>query len=178
MMIALVAVVVPVAVVLALAAAKPDRFEVRRSASIQAPPEKLYPLIADFHEWAAWSPWEKIDPAMKRSHSGAPSGMGAVYEWEGNKQVGKGRMEITDAAPPSKVTIKLDFVAPFEAHHVAELSLAGRGDATDVTWAMRGASPFVMKVMGVFMSMDKMVGKDFERGLANLKALAEKPKLA
>ena len=175
-MLTMIAVVVLVllAVLLGLAATKPDSFRVQRSTSIKAPPEKILPLIADFHGWGGWPPWEKIDPALKRSYSGAPSGKGAVYEWEGNKKVGKGRMEITDVAPPSKVTIKLDFIAPFEAHNTAEFTLEARGDSTTVTWAMTGPSPFFMKVMGIFKSMDSMVGKDFETGLANLKANAER----
>jgi uncharacterized protein YndB with AHSA1/START domain len=169
-----VVVLVLLAVVLGLAATKPDSFRTARSTSIDAPPEKILPLIADFHSWAAWSPWEKLDPALRRTHSGAPSGTGAVYEWEGNKQVGKGRMEITDVAPPSRITIKLDFFAPFEAHNTAEFTLAPKGPATDVTWAMTGTKPFFMKLMGIFMDMDELVGKDFQTGLANLKALAEK----
>lgn len=110
---------------------------------------------------------------MKRTHSGAASGVGAVYEWSGNKQVGQGRMEITESTPPSKVTIKLDFVQPFEAHNFASFTLSGGGDATQVTWEMWGPNNFMLKVMSVFMSMDRMVGKDFESGLANLKSLME-----
>jgi len=114
-----------------------------------------------------------MDPAMQRTYSGPESGKGSVYEWEGNNKVGKGRMEIIDAPPPSKVAIKLDFLKPFEAHNTAEFTLVPKGDATDVTWAMHGPSPFIAKVMSVFMSMDCMVGKDFEAGLTNLKAAAE-----
>ena len=155
------------------AATRPDSFRVQRTASIKAPPEKIYALITDLKGWKAWSPYEKKDPAMKRMLSGAPSGKGAIYEWDGNKDVGKGRMEIADTTPPSKVLIKLDFIAPFEAHNTAEFDLQGKGDTTDVTWAMYGPSPFVAKVMGVFFNMDKMIGSDFESGLANLKAIAE-----
>jgi uncharacterized protein YndB with AHSA1/START domain len=169
-----VVVLVALAVILGLAATKPDSFRYERATSIKAPPEKIYPHIADFHGWAAWSPWEKLDPALKRSYSGTPSGKGAVYEWQGNNKAGSGRMEITDTAAPSKVTIKLDFLKPFEAHNTAEFTLAPRGDATEVRWAMYGASPFMVKLMGIFMNMGDMVGKDFETGLANLKALAEK----
>lgn len=167
-------VVVAIVGVLAYAAMQPDTFRVQRQASIKAPPDKVFAFISDFHRWDAWSPWEKKDPAMKRTHGGAASGKGATYAWEGNKDVGQGRMEIADATPPSKLAIKLDFVKPFEAHNFVEFTLEPRGDSTNVTWAMSGASPFVAKVMGVFMSMDKMVGKDFEAGLANLKAAAEK----
>ena len=169
-----IALAVLIAGVVIAAAMKPDTFEVRRTAAIKAPPEKIFPLINEFDRWSAWSPWEKKDPAMKRTRSGAGSGKGAVYAWEGNGDVGKGRMEITDTAPPSKVTIRLDFEKPFEAHNVVDFMLEPRGDSTDVTWAMRGPAPFFSKVMQVFVSMDKMVGKDFEAGLANLKALAEK----
>jgi carbon monoxide dehydrogenase subunit G len=167
-------VVVLVAAVLALAATKPDTFRVERSVSIDAPPEKIFPLIDDLHNWTAWSPWEKKDPAMKRTYSGAARGKGAAYAWEGNKDVGMGRMEIAESSPTSKVTINLDFVKPFEAHNVVDFTLEPKGGTSSVTWAMHGPSPFFSKVLHVFLSMDRMVGKDFEAGLANLKAAAEK----
>jgi uncharacterized protein YndB with AHSA1/START domain len=166
-------VVVVVAAVLGFAMTKPDSFDVQRTTSIKAPPEKIFPLINDFHSWSSWSPWEKLDPTMKRTHSGAESGKGAVYEWDGNKNVGKGRMEITDASP-SKVTIKLDFLKPIEGHNIAEFTLEPQGDSTNVTWSMRGPAPFISKVIQVFMSMDSMIGKEFDTGLANLKSIAEK----
>jgi carbon monoxide dehydrogenase subunit G len=165
--------VVVIAAVLGFAATKPDAFRIQRSASIKAPAEKIFALINDFHRWGSWSPWEKLDPALKRTYSGAANGLGAVYEWEGNKKVGKGRMEITQASAPSKVTIKLDFLKPFEAHNTAEFTLEGQGDSTNVTWVMDGQQPYMFKVMTLFLSMDKMVGKDFETGLANLKSLTE-----
>jgi uncharacterized protein YndB with AHSA1/START domain len=164
---------VAVGAVLIYAAAKPDTFRIQRAMSIKAPPEKIFALINDFRRWAAWSPWEKMDPAVQRTYSGAPSGQGAVYAWEGNSKVGAGRMEIIDAPPPSRVAIKLDFMRPFEAHNVAEFTLEPKGEATTVTWAMQGPNLFVGKVMSVFVDMDRMVGKDFETGLANLKAAAE-----
>jgi uncharacterized protein YndB with AHSA1/START domain len=167
-------VVVLVGALLALAATKPDTFRVQRAASIKAPPEKIFPLISDLHSWGAWSPWEKLDPAMKRTHSGAASGKGAVYEWAGNGEVGAGRMEIVEASPPSAVKIKLDFLKPFEAHNFAEFTLEPKGDTTNVTWAMYGPNNYVSKLMSVFFSMDSMVGKRFESGLANLKAATEK----
>ena len=170
--IAVVLIVVVVAV-LALAASKPDTFRVQRSTTIKAPPEKIFPLINDFQRWGSWSPWEKMDPAMNRRHSGAPSGTGAVYEWEGNKKVGQGRMEIIESAPPRNVALKLDFLKPFEAHNTTEFALEPKGDATSVTWTMHGPAPFMSKLMTVFVSMDRMVGKDFETGLANMKAIAE-----
>jgi hypothetical protein len=167
-------VVVLLAAVLGFAMTKPDSFNVQRTTNIKAPSEQIFPLINDFHSWGSWSPWEKVDPTMKRTHSGAASGMGAVYEWEGNAKVGKGRMEITDAAPPSKVTIKLDFLKPIEGHNIAEFTLEPQGDSTNVTWAMHGPAPFISKVIQVFVSMDSMVGKEFDTGLANLKSIAEK----
>ena len=115
-----------------------------------------------------------MDPAMKRTYSGAASGKGAVYAWEGNSKVGEGRMEITESSPPSKVTIKLDFVKPIEGHNTAEFALEPKGDSTNVTWSMYGPSAYIAKVIGIFVSMDKMIGKDFEAGLANMKAVAEK----
>lgn len=167
-------IVLLIAAVLVFAATKPDSFRVERSATINAPPEAVYALINDFHNWGAWSPWEKLDPAMTRKHSGAPSGQGAVYEWEGNSDVGKGRMEITESTPPSHVLIKLDFLAPFEAHNTAEFTLQPASGGTNVVWAMYGENNFIGKIMQVFMDMDSMIGKDFETGLANMKQAAEK----
>jgi hypothetical protein len=159
---------------LIFAATKPDKFRVQRSTSINAPPEKIFPLINEFDRWGTWSPYEKRDPAMKRSRSGPSSGKGAVYGWEGNSQIGTGRMEIMEALPPSKIVIKLDFLKPFEAHNTAEFTLEGKGDTTSVTWAMHGPANYISKLMGVFINMDSMIGTDFEAGLANLKAVTEK----
>ena len=167
-------VVVLIVVVMGLAMTKPDSFRVERSMTIQAAPEKVFAQIDDFHNWAAWSPWEKLDPAMKKTFSGAPTGKGAAYAWEGNSKVGAGSMEILDAASPAKVVIKLDFLRPFEGHNTAEFSIAPAGvGASTVTWAMYGPSPFMTKVMMVFTSMDGLIGKDFENGLANLKSVSE-----
>ena len=160
--------------ILIFAATKPDIFRVQRSTSINAPPEKIFPLINEFDRWGTWSPYEKRDPAMKRSRSGPSSGKGAVYGWEGNSQIGTGRMEIMEALPPSKIVIKLDFFKPFEAHNIAEFTLEGKGDTTSVTWAMHGPANYISKLMGVFINMDSMIGTDFEAGLANLKTVAEK----
>ena len=165
---------VAIVVVLALAASKPDTFKVARSASIAAPPEKIFPLINDFRSWTSWSPYETKDPDMKRSYSGAASGKGAIYEWDGDKNVGKGRLEIADTVAPSKLTIKLDMIKPFEANNVVEYTLQPKGDATEVTWAMQGRTPFLGKVVHVFLDMDKMVGNDFAAGLAKLKTVAER----
>jgi Polyketide cyclase / dehydrase and lipid transport len=178
--IAIIAVVlaIAIAIVLILAVTKPVRFSVQRATTVRAPPDKIFPLINDFHQWGTWSPYENKDPAMKRSYSGAESGKGAVYAWDGNKNVGSGRMEILEASVPSKIVIKLDFFKPFEGHNTAEFTMLPQGDATnlttDVTWLMHGPAPFVSKVMQVFMNIDNMIGKDFEVGLANLKKLTEK----
>lgn len=163
-----------IVIILGLALAQPDTFTVTRSTTIKAAPEKIYPLISDFHNWSTWSPWEHLDPKMVRTFSGPQSGVGAVYGWEGNDQVGAGRMEITGAAAPSKIDIKLDFLKPFESHNTTVFTLAPQGDSTTVTWSMSGPSAFITKLMGVFVSMDKMVGPDFEKGLASMKAAAEK----
>jgi carbon monoxide dehydrogenase subunit G len=167
-------VVALIAALLVYAATKPDTFRVQRSASIKAPPAKIFALLNDFHRWDAWSPWEKKDPAMKRTFGTATSGKGAVYAWEGNRDVGQGRMEIAESAPPSKVAIKLDFLKPFETHNIVEFTLEPQGDTTNVTWDMHGPNPYIGKVMQIFFNMDKLVGNDFETGLANLKTLAEK----
>jgi carbon monoxide dehydrogenase subunit G len=167
-------VVALIAGVLIFAATKPDTFRVERAASIKAPPEKIFALINDFQRWGGWSPWEKKDPAMKRTFGPVTSGKGAMYAWEGNKDVGQGRMEIVESVPPSKVTLKLDFVKPFEAHNLVEFALEPKGDATNVTWSMQGDTPYFAKIIHVFINMDSMVGKDFEAGLANLKAAAER----
>ena len=166
--------VLAVAAVLAFAARKPDDFRVQRTATIKAPPERIVALIQDLHGWAAWSPYEKKDPAMKRTFGGAASGKGAIYEWDGNKNVGSGRMEILDVSP-SKVVIKLDFRKPFEGHNIAEFTLLPQADSTtNVTWAMYGPSPYLAKVMQTLIDMDKMIGTDFEVGLQSLKATVEK----
>jgi len=165
---------VAIAVVLFLAATKPDSFSVERATSVTAPPDKIFPLIDDFHQWGSWSPYENKDPAMQRSYSGAASGKGAIYGWDGNSNIGSGRMEILDSSAPAKIVIKLDFFKPFEAHNTAEFTMLPQGDATHVNWRMHGPASFISKLMQVFMNLDHMIGKDFEIGLANLKRLAEK----
>ena len=166
-------VVIAVAGILAFATTKPDTFYVQRTATINAPPEKVAALIEDFHQWGSWSPWEKLDPAMKRTHSGAPRGQGATYAWEGNSSAGAGRMQIVEASA-SAVKINLDFIKPFENHCIAEFKLVPQGTGTQVTWSLRGPNHYLSKVMTTFFNMDEMVGGDFEKGLANLKAAAEK----
>ena len=176
----LIAMVVLIVALLVYAAMKPDTFRIQRSASIHALPEKIFPFINNFHNWTAWSPWETMDPALKRTYSGTTSGKGAVYdkgavyEWEGNNQVGQGRMEISDTSPPSHLLIKLDFLKPFEAHNTAEFTLNGGGQSTHITWVMYGPQPYLAKVMSLFVSIDTMVGGQFEQGLANLKSVTEK----
>lgn len=165
---------VGIVVVLALAATKPDSFRVERSLAVKAPADVIYPLIANFHFWTGWSPYEGRDPAMKRTFGGTDQGKGATYAWDGNNNVGAGRMEILEANTPSKIRIKLDFERPFEGHNTAEFTFAPQGDATLVTWAMYGPAPFMSKLMQVFMNFDNMIGKDFEAGLASLKKLTEK----
>jgi len=167
-------VIAVIAAALLYAATRPDTFRVERSTRINASPEKLFALISDFHQWENWSPWEGIDPALQRTYSGANQGQGAIYAWAGNKDIGQGRMEVIEAAAPSKVVIKLDFITPFEAHNTVEFTLVPEGNATAVTQAMYGPSPFISKLMSLVFSMDKMVGGKYEEGLANLKALAEK----
>jgi len=154
-----IALVVVVAAILIFATTKPDSFRVERTANIKAP---------------SWSPWENKDPAMKRTYSGAASGKGSVYEWEGNKDIGQGRMEIAEETPPSHIVIAMHFIKPFDSYSTAEFMLQPKGETTDVTWAMHGPSAYITKVIGVFMSMDTMIGKEFETGLANLKTVAER----
>ena len=163
-----------IAVVLILAAMKPDQFRVQRTTAIKAPPEKIFPLINDFKAWPAWSPYETKDPDMKRIYGATTAGKGATYAWDGNSNVGGGNMLITDAPVPSKVALDLNMTRPMTAHNKVELSLVPAGDTTTVTWAMRGDTPYFAKVIHVFFNMDKMVGGDFEAGLAKLKAAAEK----
>lgn len=168
-------IVVIIAFILILACFQPDSFTVQRSISIKAAPEKVFTQINDFHNWGAWDPWAKLDPAMKTTLSGAASGKGAVYEWSGNGQVGSGRMEITDSTAPSKVDIQLDFLKPMAAQDTATFTLQPQGDSTQVTWAMNGRVPFVGKIFHLFLNMDKMVGGQFEKGLNDMKSAAEAP---
>lgn len=169
-----VALVAAIAAILIYAATRPDSFRVERSTAMNAPPEKIFPYIDGLKRWAEWSPYEGRDPAMRRAHSGAERGKGAVYEWDGNDTVGKGRMEIVDSTPPHRVVIKLDFLKPFEGHNMAELTVEPKGGQTIVTWAMYGPSTFMSKLVGTFMDMDDMIGRDFAAGLAKLKTVVEK----
>ena len=160
-----------IAGLLGYAATRPGTFRVQRTTRIAAAPERIAPFITDFHRWAEWSPYEKMDPELKKTFSGAESGPGAAYAWEG-KKTGIGRMEILEVAP-HRVCIKLDFEKPFKANNTAEFTFTPTAGVTTVTWAIDGPQPFVSKLMGVFINMDRMIGRDFETGLANLKAVAE-----
>lgn len=163
-----------VAGVMIYATTKPDSFRVARTTIIKAPADKIYPLVVEPRRHVEWSPWEKKDPDMKRTYSGAPRGKGAVYEWDGNNNIGKGRMEVLEATAPTKVVFDMLFIAPFSAHNTAEITLAPQSGSTAATWVIYGPMPYMSKLMSVFMSFDAMIGKEFETGLANLKALTEK----
>lgn len=167
-------VVVAIVVILIYATTRPDSFHFERTTRINATPDRIFGYINDLHQWETWSPYMKLDPAMKTRYSGAAAGAGAMYEWAGNSKVGNGKVTIVDTTPPGKVAIRLDMLTPFEAHNDVLFTLQPNGTATDVTWAMDGPSAYISKVMSLFIDMDKMVGGQFEEGLANLKALAEK----
>jgi uncharacterized protein YndB with AHSA1/START domain len=149
-----------------------NEFEVTREATIAAPPAVVYSLLEDFHRWTEWSPWEGLDPNLWRGYSGADSGVGSIYEWSGNRKAGAGRMEITDAAAPSRLVLALKFIKPFKSSSTTTFSLEEHDGGTRVTWRMVGPKTLMTRFMGVFMSMDKMVGRDFEKGLAQLSAAA------
>jgi uncharacterized protein YndB with AHSA1/START domain len=155
-------------------AAGANEFEVVRDTTIAAPRATVFALLVDFHRWIEWSPWEVLDPDLTRNYSGAPSGVGAVYEWVGNRKAGAGRMEITSAAAPSRLQLALQFLKPFKSSSTTTFTLDERDGATQVTWCMVGPKTFMTRVMGVFMSMDKMVGRDFEKGLKQLGEAATK----
>ena len=162
-----------VAVLLIIVATRPDAFRVERRATIAAPPEKVFALIDDFHQWARWSPWEKLDPQMHKAFEGPPSGVGAGLRWSGNQKAGEGRMTITESKPVERLVTALEFIRPFAASNVAEFALSPAPSGVDVTWSMTGRNNFMLKAFGLFANMDKLIGKDFEEGLANLKRLAE-----
>jgi hypothetical protein len=166
----LVAIGVVFAVIVAL---QPADFRVTRTGTMPAPAADVFALVNDFHNWDAWSPWAKLDPAMRTTFEGAPAGTGAIYTWSGNKQVGDGRMTILESRPNDLVRINLEFLRPFKATNTTEFTFKPDGDKTSVTWTMTGRKNFMFKAFGLFMSMDKMVGGDFEKGLANIKSVAE-----
>jgi hypothetical protein len=154
-------------------ATRPADFRVTRSATIAAPAEAVFAQVNDLHKWDAWSPWAKLDPAMKQTHEGTPAGTGAIYSWAGNKEVGEGRMTIIESRPSELIQIKLEFIKPFAAVNITEFTFKPEGDQTAVEWAMTGTNGFITKAFCMFMDMDKMVGSDFEKGLAAMKTTVE-----
>lgn len=152
-----------------------DTYTVERSVTIDAPPDRVHPHVADFHRWTAWSPWEDVDPALQRTYAGPGSGPGAVYQWSGNRRAGRGRMEITESVPPRFVRVDLQFEKPFKARNDTSFTIEPDGAGSRVTWSMTGKTTLVTRVMGVFSSMDAFLGRDFEKGLARLKAVSETP---
>lgn len=166
------AIIVLLAAFFIYAATKPDAFRVQRSATMLASPETISALINDFHQWKEWSPYEKLDPALKKTYKGPANGKGAIYEWDGNNKAGQGRMEIIETSP-SKIVIRLNFIKPFESENTAAFTLNPQGPRTNITWEMYGPLPYISKVMSIFFDMDQMIGQDFEKGLANLKTVAE-----
>lgn len=169
----LIGLAVLIAILLIVASTKPNTVRYERSTVINASPDKILPHIVDFRKWPAWSPWEKMDPAMKRDYSGASSGKGAKYAWSGNGKAGEGSMEVLSVSPDA-VNIDLRFIRPFKNDCVVWFRCAPEGTGTRLTWTMDGPQIFIGKVMGLFMNMDKMVGNDFEKGLADLKVQSEK----
>ncbi len=162
-----------IVVFLIVVALQPPEYRVARSATISAPPAAVFAQVNDFHKWEAWNPWGKIDPTMKQTFAGAPAGTGAVYSWAGNKEVGEGRMTITESRPNELIRITLDFFKPFAATSIAELTFKPEGNQTAVIWSMSGEKNFMAKAIHLFMNMDKMIGDQFEKGLVDMKAAAE-----
>jgi hypothetical protein len=169
-LIALAVIVVAFLVVVAL---QPDDFRITRTTTISAPPPAVFAQVNDLHRWEAWSPWGKLDPAMKLSYAGAPAGTGAIYTWAGNRQVGEGRMTITESSPSDLIRLKLEFLKPFTATCTTEFTFKPEGDRTAVTWSMAGKNNFIAKAFSLFMNSGKMVGGEFEQGLAQMKSVAE-----
>ncbi len=169
----IVCIVFLIAAVLIFAAFRPNTIRVQRSIVINAPPGKVFTLINDFHNWSHWAPQDREDPSMKRTYSGPIQGVGAISEWTSGGSAGKGRMLITESLPESRIAIKVDFVKPFDAHNTNEFALEPAGNSTTVTWTMQGSNLYILKLMGIFVNMDRMMGKHFETGLNNLKSAAE-----
>jgi uncharacterized protein YndB with AHSA1/START domain len=171
----LIGLAVVIIILVVVIATRPPGFKVERSATINAPPATVFGQVNDFHKWEAWSPWEKMDPAMKKTIEGPPSGTGAKYHWVGNDKVGEGQMEITDSKPAELVKIKLDFIKPMASTSDTLFTFTPEGSGTKVTWTMSGKNNFMAKAFSLVMNMDKMVGGDFEKGLAQMKAVSEAP---
>lgn len=157
------------------AATRPDAFRIQRSADVLASPDAVFALINDLHRWPEWSPWDKIDPAMVKTYSGPATGVGSAFAWDGNSKAGAGRSEIVESVAPSLVRLSLQMLRPFPAQNRVTFTIEPRGNGTHVSWMMEGTSPFMHKLIGLFMNFDKLVGKDFEAGLASLKGIVEKP---
>ena len=169
----LAAIVIAIAVICIMAAMQPADFKITRSATINAPADRVFEQVNDFHSWDAWSPWAKLDPAMKTTYSGPPTGVGSSYAWAGNSDVGEGKMTILESRQPEHIRIELEFISPFAAKNITDFAIKPDGDKTNVTWSMTGTNNFVAKIFGLFMNMDKLVGGDFEKGLAQMKIVAE-----
>lgn len=169
----LIALAVIAIAVVAVVAAQPAQFRVARTARIAAPPPAVFAQVNDFHKWDAWNPWAKLDPAMKQSYEGAPAGAGAAYAWAGNSEVGEGRMTVTESRPSELIRIKMEFLKPFAGTSTAEFTFRPEGDHTVVTWSMEGRNNFMAKAIHLVMNMERMIGGQFEKGLAQMKAVAE-----
>lgn len=163
---------------LIVVATRPGEFRYERSAAINAPPDAVFPLVNDFHNWNGWSPWDKLDPNLKRTYEGPAQGVGAMYGWTGNDDVGEGRMTITDAKANESIKIKLEFIRPFAAVNDTEFTFKPEGAGTKVSWVMSGKNNFMSKAFGLFVDVEEMIGKDFDKGLAQMKQLAEEAKKA
>jgi uncharacterized protein YndB with AHSA1/START domain len=172
-LIALAVIAVLIIVFVVIVAMQPADFRIARSSTFTAPPADVFAQVNDFHRWDAWSPWAKIDPSAKNTFAGAPSGTGAVFSWSGNNKVGEGTMTITESRPNDLIAIKLEFRRPFKATNTAEFAFKADGKQTTVTWSMSGRNSFMFKAFGLFMNMDKVLGAEFEKGLANMKAVVE-----
>jgi hypothetical protein len=173
LLIAAAAIVAVLAVFAAVVAMQPAEFRVARSAIIFAPTPDVFAQVNDFHNWEAWSPWAKLDPAAKVSFAGSPAGEGAVFNWSGNRKVGEGRMTLIESKPSERIRIRLEFVKPMQGTSIAEFTFIAQGERTAVTWSMTGRNGFIAKAVCLVMNMDKMIGGDFEQGLVNLRAVAE-----
>jgi uncharacterized protein YndB with AHSA1/START domain len=171
-----IAAVVILVLLVVFVATRPTEFRVTRSTRVMAPPARVFARVNDFHQWEAWNPWGKMDPHMKQTYEGPPGGVGSVYSWVGNSQVGEGRMTVVESRPDELIQIKLEFFKPFAATNRAEFTFESEGAATTVTWSMSGERNFITKAIGLFMNMDKMIGGQFEKGLADMKAVVESGK--
>ncbi len=169
----LIALAVVIVVLVIVVATRPPEFRITRTATISAPAPAVFAQVNDFHKWAAWNPWAKLDPAMKQTYEGAPAGAGAIYTWAGNREVGEGRMTLTESRPTELIRIKLEFLKPFKATNTAKFTFKPVGDQTVVTWTMTGENNFIAKAVSLIMNMEKMVGGQFEKGLASMKTVVE-----